>query len=226
MFVFFFCLDPCINIAHVKLLAFRWHVFPLTSCDISWRLLLKDYLESFGEIPIFEPICCLDGKLGKCVLCRPRELCLSPLMASVNAQSWHEAQRMESIKSPHAPALLFAGLHRQLWGTVTVAPVPNIANFAFTWLFPETHLPGEGNGNPLQCSCLENPRDRGVWWAAVYGVAQSQTRLKRLSSSSSYPQFTYKTIKINTYKRSIIEKTFIKLINIVKKIYCDMNSTI
>ena len=43
---------------------------------------------------------------------------------------------------------------------------------------------GEGNGNPLQCSCLENPRDRGSWWAAVYGVAQSRTRLKRLSSSS------------------------------------------
>ena len=44
---------------------------------------------------------------------------------------------------------------------------------------------GEGNGTPLQCSCLENPRDRGAWWAAVSGVAQSQTRLKRLSSSSS-----------------------------------------
>ena len=44
---------------------------------------------------------------------------------------------------------------------------------------------GEGNGNPLQCSCLENPRDSGDWWAAVYGVAQSWTRLKRLSSSSS-----------------------------------------
>ena len=44
---------------------------------------------------------------------------------------------------------------------------------------------GEGNGNPLQCSCLENPRDGRAWWAAVYGVAQSQTRLKRLSSSSS-----------------------------------------
>ena len=44
---------------------------------------------------------------------------------------------------------------------------------------------GEGNGNPLQCSCLENPRDGEAWWAAVYGVAQGQTRLKRLSSSSS-----------------------------------------
>ena len=44
---------------------------------------------------------------------------------------------------------------------------------------------GEGNGNPLQCSCLENPRDGGAWWAAIYGIAQSRTRLKRLSSSSS-----------------------------------------
>ena len=44
---------------------------------------------------------------------------------------------------------------------------------------------GEGNGNPLQCSCLENPRDRGAWWKADYGVAKSRTRLKRLSSSSS-----------------------------------------
>ena len=46
---------------------------------------------------------------------------------------------------------------------------------------------GEVNGNPLQCSCLENPRDGGAWWAAVYGVAQSQTRLKQLSSSSRKP---------------------------------------
>ena len=44
--------------------------------------------------------------------------------------------------------------------------------------------PGVGNGNPLQCSCLENPRDGGASWASVYGVAQSWTRLKRLSSSS------------------------------------------
>ena len=44
---------------------------------------------------------------------------------------------------------------------------------------------GEGNGNPLQCSCLENPRDGGAWWADIYEVAQSRTRLKRLSSSSS-----------------------------------------
>ena len=45
---------------------------------------------------------------------------------------------------------------------------------------------GEGNGGPLQCSCLENPRDGGAWWAAVYGVAQSRTRLKQRSSSVVY----------------------------------------
>ena len=48
---------------------------------------------------------------------------------------------------------------------------------------------GEGNGSPLQCSCLENPRDGGAWWAAISGVAQSRTRLKRLSSSSN--KFTH-----------------------------------
>ena len=46
-------------------------------------------------------------------------------------------------------------------------------------------LPGEGNGNPLQYSCLENSVDRGAWWATIYGVAQSWTRLKGLSSGSS-----------------------------------------
>ena len=51
-------------------------------------------------------------------------------------------------------------------------------HFSLLWI-------GEGNGNPLQCSCLENPRDGGAWWAAIYGVAQSQTQVKRLSSSSS-----------------------------------------
>ena len=50
---------------------------------------------------------------------------------------------------------------------------------------------GGGNGNPLQCSCLENPRDGGAWWAAIYGVAQSQTRLKWLSSSSSRIHYFY-----------------------------------
>ena len=52
--------------------------------------------------------------------------------------------------------------------------------------FTQTHsCIGEGNGNPLQCSCLENPRNGGAWWVVIYGVAQSRTRLNRLSSSSS-----------------------------------------
>ena len=50
---------------------------------------------------------------------------------------------------------------------------------------------GAGNGNPLQCSCLEKPRDRGAWWAAVYGVTQSRTRLKRLSSSICFTQILF-----------------------------------
>ena len=53
------------------------------------------------------------------------------------------------------------------------------------WDYIWESLVDPGNGNPLQCSCLENPRDGGAWWAAVYGVAQSRPQLKRFSSSSS-----------------------------------------
>ena len=59
-----------------------------------------------------------------------------------------------------------------------------LSDFTFTFHFSLSCI-GEGNGNPLQCSCLENPRVGGAWWAAVYGVTQGWTRLKRLSSSSS-----------------------------------------
>ena len=81
---------------------------------------------------------------------------------------------------------------------LTMAERPSESGTRFCLVLMPTTLPllthyhhaslfviGEGNGNPLQCSCLENPRDGGAWWAAVYGVAQSRTRLKRLSSSSS-----------------------------------------
>ena len=57
---------------------------------------------------------------------------------------------------------------------------------------------GEGNGNPLQCSCLENPRDGGAWWAAVYGVAQSLTQLKQLSRNSNLPK-RHGIFKINLF---------------------------
>ena len=58
-----------------------------------------------------------------------------------------------------------------------------LSDFTFTFHFHfSLSCIGEGNGNPLQCSCLENPRDGGPWWATIYGVAQSRTRLKWLSS--------------------------------------------
>ena len=56
-----------------------------------------------------------------------------------------------------------------------------LSDFTFSFNFQLSCI-GEGNGNPLQCSCLENPRDGGALWAAVYGVAQTRTRLKRLSN--------------------------------------------
>ena len=59
-----------------------------------------------------------------------------------------------------------------------------LSDFTFTFHFSLSCI-GEGNGNPLQCSCLENPMDGEAWWAAVYGVAQSWTRLRRLSSNIS-----------------------------------------
>ena len=73
--------------------------------------------------------------------------------------------------------LKFSHLGTTLWESVWIKPS---VFTGFLWC-----CSGEGNGNPLQCSCLENPRNGGAWWAAVFGVAQSQTRLKRLSSSSS-----------------------------------------
>ena len=70
-----------------------------------------------------------------------------------------------------------------------------LSNFPFTFHFS---CIGEGNDNPLQCSCLENPRDGGAWWATVYGVAQSQTQLKRLSSSSmQYCSLQHRTLLLS-----------------------------
>ena len=78
------------------------------------------------------------------------------------------------------PRLIARGLGRVV-NTCCLSPIL----FFFFFFWPcLIGLDGEGNGNPLQCSCLENPRDGGAWWAAVYGVAQSRTRLKPLSSSS------------------------------------------
>ena len=61
----------------------------------------------------------------------------------------------------------------QFMGSLRVGHTTERLHFHFSLL-----CIGEGNGNPLQCSCLENPRDEGAWWAAIYGVPQSRTRLK------------------------------------------------
>ena len=66
---------------------------------------------------------------------------------------------------------------------------------------------GEGNGNPLQCSCLENPRNSGVWWAAVYGVAQSQTRLKQRSSSSSSSCYIWASLVAQWVNQPAMQET-------------------
>jgi len=73
-------------------------------------------------------------------------------------------------------------LRSMLENVSTSADIPAVL---WSYLLFSLSCIGEGNGNPLQCSCLENPRDGGTWWAAVSGVAQSRTRLKQLSSSSS-----------------------------------------
>ena len=77
-----------------------------------------------------------------------------------------------------------------VWGTCWINLVENSPcthqYLPNTIIIPPPLCNGEGNGNPFQCSCLENHRDRGAWWAAIYGVTQSWTPLKRLSSSSSH----------------------------------------
>ena len=81
---------------------------------------------------------------------------------------------------------------------------------------------GEGNGNPLQCSCLENPRDDGAWEAAIYGVTQNWTRLKRLSSSTSSKEV--KDLYSEQYRK--LMKEFEDSIMKRKDIQCSWNGRI
>ena len=90
-------------------------------------------------------------------------------------RQWHPTPVLLSGKSHGWGSLVGC----RLWGP-TQSEMTEHLHFHFS-----LSCIGEGNGNPLQCSCLENPRDGGACWAAVYGVAQSQTRLQQLSSSSS-----------------------------------------
>ena len=85
---------------------------------------------------------------------------------------------LEKATAPHSSALAWKIPWTEEPGRLQSMGLLRVGHFSLSCI-------GEGNGNPLQCSYLENPRDREAWWAAVYGVTQSWTRLKRLSSSSS-----------------------------------------
>ena len=87
----------------------------------------------------------------------------------------------------HSTPVLLPGKSHGWRGLVGCSPWGRQESDTTERLHFHSSLPciGEGNGNPLQCSCLENPRDGGAWWAGVYGVTQSRTRLKWLSSSGS-----------------------------------------
>ena len=93
--------------------------------------------------------------------------------------------KMEKAMAPHSSTLAWKipGL-RSLVRLQSMRLLSVRHNWATSFHFSLSCI-GEGNGNPLQCSCLENPRDGGVWWTAIYGVSQSRTRLKGLSSSST-----------------------------------------
>ena len=92
---------------------------------------------------------------------------------SVRRRQWHPTPALLPRKS-HGRRSLVGCSPWGHWVSDTTERLP--FHFSLSYI-------GEGNGNPLQCSCLENPRDGGAWWAAVYGVAQSRTWLKRPSSS-------------------------------------------
>ena len=77
-----------------------------------------------------------------------------------------------------------------------------LSDFTFSFHFK---CIGEGHGNPLQCSCLENPRDGGAWWAAVYGVAQSRTRLKQQQQLQNIRNYILQKIyKVRLWQRSLM----------------------
>ena len=109
-------------------------------------------------------------------------------LVSRESTKWHlgpDSSGSEKAMAPHS--ILLPGKSHGLRSLVGCSPGGHEESDTTEWLHFHFSLSriGEGNGNPLQCSCLENPRDDGAWWAAVSGVAQSRTRLKRLSSSSS-----------------------------------------
>ena len=124
------------------------------------------------------------GKPSSGVLSKNKKCFLDPKCSQTNCRIIYITWRR---KWQPTPVLLPGKSHRRK-SLVDCSPWGREESDTTEWLHFHFSLSciGEGNGNPLQCSCLENPRDGGAWWAAVYGVTQSGTRLKRLSSSSSF----------------------------------------
>ena len=91
---------------------------------------------------------------------------------------------MEKAMAPHSSTLAWKIPWTEEPGVLQSMGSLRVGHDSVTSLSLFTFMHGEGNGNPLQCSCLENPKDGGAWWAAIYEVTQSRTRLKRLNSSS------------------------------------------
>ena len=104
------------------------------------------------------------------------------ILRSAIVGSYSTSQR----KQWHPTPVLLPGKSHEWRSLVGYSPWGREESDTTEWLHFHFSLSciGEGNGNPLQCSCLENPRYGGAWWAAIYGVAQSQTQMKQLSSSS------------------------------------------
>ena len=121
-----------------------------------------------------------------CVLC----LWSFPVFPPISVlQAWQQRAESEEWRwrrQWQATPVLLPGKSRGWRSLVGCSPWGREESDMTEWLHFDFSLSciGERNGNPLQCSCLENPRDGRAWWAAIYGVAQSRTRLKWLSSSS------------------------------------------
>ena len=147
----------------------------------SWKMMLwkccTQYASKFGKLSSG----CRTGK-GQCSFQSQRKA--MPKNAQTTRQIAlisHASRRRQWHPTP----VLLPGKSQGQRSLVGCSPWGHEESDTTEWLQFHFSLSciGEGNGNPLQCSCLENPRDGGAWWAAVYGVAQSRTQLKRLSIS-------------------------------------------
>ena len=134
---------------------------------------------------VWESLCFLD--LSECLLSHIRKfltIISSNIFSCPLFSFWTTImQVLEKALAPHSSTLIWKIPWMEEPGRLQSMGLLRVRHDWATSL--SLSFIGEGNGNPLQHSCLENPRDGGAWWAAVYGAAQSQTRLKWLSSSSN-----------------------------------------